>query len=203
MDDVDDFDEEGGGAGGGVEDLDEGFVRGDGALFARLVGEGREPQRVIRRFRRWTQISRNVLFPICGNLRNLRMNPPDHFSPSSRVGEAGVVALDEVGEGEFAVGVFAGGGDEKEVARLPRGALGFTGGGALFENEMPQDAAQDGDGGGVGGETLAGEVASDPDGEAGGVGPVQSADLGPVHRGKVRPRDIDALAGGALSIVLL
>ena len=44
VDDVDDFDEEGGGAGGGVEDLDEGFVRGDGALFARLVGERGEMQ---------------------------------------------------------------------------------------------------------------------------------------------------------------
>ena len=44
VDDVDDFDEEGGRAGGGVEDLDKGFVRGDGALFARLVGEGREFQ---------------------------------------------------------------------------------------------------------------------------------------------------------------
>ena len=42
VDDVDDFDEEGGGAGGGVEDLDEGFVRPDGALFARLVGEWRQ-----------------------------------------------------------------------------------------------------------------------------------------------------------------
>jgi len=44
VDDVDDFDEEGGGAGGGVEDLDERFVRGDSALFARLVGERRENQ---------------------------------------------------------------------------------------------------------------------------------------------------------------
>ena len=44
VDDIDDFDEEGGGAGGGVEDLDEGVFRGDGALFARLVGERREFQ---------------------------------------------------------------------------------------------------------------------------------------------------------------
>ena len=44
MDDVDDLDEEGAGTGGGVEDLDEGFIRGDRALFARLVGEGREFQ---------------------------------------------------------------------------------------------------------------------------------------------------------------
>ena len=42
MGDVDDFDEEGGGASGGVEDLDEGFVRLYGAFFARFVGEGRE-----------------------------------------------------------------------------------------------------------------------------------------------------------------
>ncbi len=44
VDDVDDFDEEGGCAGGGVEDLNEWFVRGDGARFARLVGERREFQ---------------------------------------------------------------------------------------------------------------------------------------------------------------
>ena len=40
----DDFDEKGGGAGGGVEDVDEGFVRGDGSLVALLVGERREFQ---------------------------------------------------------------------------------------------------------------------------------------------------------------
>lgn len=37
VDNVDDLDEEGGGSGGGVEDLDEGLVRRDGALFAPLV----------------------------------------------------------------------------------------------------------------------------------------------------------------------
>jgi hypothetical protein len=72
VDDVDDFDEEGGGAGGGVEDLDEGFVRGDGALLARLVGERR-------------QLQAGVLF--------------QHLAPGGGVGEA--VGEAELGLQEF------------------------------------------------------------------------------------------------------
>ncbi|KFB77430.1 MAG: hypothetical protein AW06_001425 [Candidatus Accumulibacter cognatus] len=42
VNDVDDFDEEGGSAGGGIEDLDEGFVRRDRALLVWPVGERRQ-----------------------------------------------------------------------------------------------------------------------------------------------------------------
>src|SRR5690349_13757988 len=39
MNDIDHFDEEGGCASSGVKNLDKRFVRGDGALLARLVSE--------------------------------------------------------------------------------------------------------------------------------------------------------------------
>ena len=42
IDHINDFDDEGGGAGGDVEDLDEGFCGIDSPLFTRLVREGRE-----------------------------------------------------------------------------------------------------------------------------------------------------------------
>ncbi|MBP8786727.1 MAG: hypothetical protein KBH41_04540 [Azonexus sp.] len=56
--------------------------------------------------------------------------------------------LVEMGEGDFAcIGVFfTKSGDEKQVFGMPGGRAGFVGRGALFDNEVREDAAQDDDG---------------------------------------------------------